>query len=141
MIKSKVRANKTIITQFCMVSLLAIFCGLFVYSVTTQASEISPQDDTSKNQCPSQFNQLEIPNDGKLCQIFAADFPASMIFFVPKTPQDVIDFYLAGNKSLSATKKVKERTLLQTSDKNTTLIISKDGAGTQIDILIKQPIG
>jgi hypothetical protein len=90
--------------------------------------------------CPENFNKISIPVNGKLCQIFAADFPASMILFVPETPEDVIKYYLASSDSFVEPKTIKKRTMLKSADNNTTLIISKDGGGTQVDILVKAPV-
>jgi hypothetical protein len=89
--------------------------------------------------CPVNFNKVSIPLNGKLCQIFAADFPASMILFVPQTPEEVVQYYLASGSFIEP-KKIKKRTLLKSTDNNTTLIISKDGSGTQVDILVKSPV-
>ncbi|MFT4655240.1 MAG: hypothetical protein ACJA0G_001252 [Kangiellaceae bacterium] len=88
--------------------------------------------------CPDYFYQIKLPNNGKLCQVFAAELPASMIFFVPQPPSEVIEFYQQHNPTFSTTKQVKDRFLMQTTDKNTTLIISSDGQGTQVDILVKK---
>jgi hypothetical protein len=93
-----------------------------------------------EQKCPSEFNQIKIPLDGKLCQIFAADYPASMVMFIPKAPNEVISNYLAAHPELTQTKQVKSRTLLQSKDKNTTLVVSADGQGTQVDILVKSPV-
>ncbi|MFT5712237.1 MAG: hypothetical protein ACI9DQ_000640 [Glaciecola sp.] len=89
--------------------------------------------------CPVNFNKVSIPLNGKLCQIFAADFPASMILFIPQTPEEVVQYYLASGSFIEP-KKIKKRTLLKSTDNNTTLIISKDGSGTQVDILVKSPV-
>ena len=90
--------------------------------------------------CPEDFNKVSIPVNGKLCQIFAADFPASMILFIPQSPEEVIKYYLASSASFIEPKKIKQRTMLKSADNNTTLIISKDGGGTQVDILVKSPV-
>jgi hypothetical protein len=90
--------------------------------------------------CPENFNKVSIPLNGKMCQIFAADFPASMILFVPQTPEEVIKYYLASSDSFIEPKLIKQRTMLKSADNNTTLIISKDGGGTQVDILVKSPV-
>jgi hypothetical protein len=90
--------------------------------------------------CPENFNQVSIPANGKMCQIFAADFPASMILFIPQTPEEVIQYYLASSNSFVKPKRIKQRTMLKSADNNTTLIISKDGGGTQVDILVKSPV-
>ncbi|AEP29013.1 hypothetical protein [Brumicola nitratireducens] len=90
--------------------------------------------------CPEDFNKVSIPVNGKMCQIFAADFPASMILFIPQTPEEVIQYYLASSANFVEPKAIKQRTMLKSADNNTTLIISKDGGGTQVDILVKSPV-
>lgn len=87
--------------------------------------------------CPDAFYQVKLPDNGKLCQVFATDLPASMIFYVPLTPSEVVDYYKQDNTVFDSSKRVKDRYLLQSSDKNTTLIISSDGKGTQVDVLVK----
>ena len=90
--------------------------------------------------CPETFNQVDIPVNGKLCQIFAADYPASMILFIPQTPEEVVEYYLSSSDQFAEPKTVKQRTMIKSADNNTTLIISKDGGGTQVDILVKAPL-
>ena len=88
--------------------------------------------------CPSSFYKIQLPSGGKLCQVFAAELPASMIFHVPVSPQKVIDFYAQNDAMFSTSKQVKDRFMLQSNDKNTTLIISADGDGAQVDVLVKK---
>ena len=90
--------------------------------------------------CPESFNQVDIPVNGKLCQIFAADYPASMILFIPQTPEEVVAYYLSSSVEFAEPKTIKQRTMIKSADNNTTLIISKDGGGTQVDILVKAPL-
>jgi hypothetical protein len=87
--------------------------------------------------CPDTFYQLKLPRNGKLCQVFAADLPASMIFFVPDAPSYVIEYFTQDSATFSINKQIKGRYMMQSSDKNTTLIISSDGEGTQVDVLVK----
>lgn len=86
--------------------------------------------------CPNNFYDVKLPSNGKLCQVFASDLPASMIFFVPQNPSEVVAFYKQDPSEFTTTKQVKQRYLLQSDDKNTTLIISNDGKGTQVDVLV-----
>lgn len=86
--------------------------------------------------CPTDFYAIKLPNNGKLCQVFATELPASMIFFVPQPPSEVVAFYQQDVSAFSTKKQVKQRYVLQSSDKNTTLIISNDGKGTQVDVLV-----
>ncbi|MFC3123280.1 hypothetical protein [Agaribacter flavus] len=93
---------------------------------------------TRDKSCPLEFNKIKIHENGKLCQIFAADFPASMVFYVPITPDAAINFYKNVGIELQHIAKIKDRTLMKSKDNNTTLIFSADGKGTQIDILVRE---
>lgn len=114
---------------------------------TLMSSNINTQD------CPQTFYSITLPQNGKLCQVFAADLPASMIFYVPQSPSDVVQYFKqqhtssessdamptggANKVSFSTSKQVKSRYLLLSDDKNTTIVISSDGEGTQVDVLVK----
>ncbi|MDT0596004.1 hypothetical protein [Glaciecola petra] len=100
-------------------------------------TDISESMQIEAQACPESFYDISLPSGGKLCQVFAADFPASMIFFVPTSPEEVVNFYKNDSTQFTNSKQVKDRFMLQTSDKNTTLIISADGEGSQVDVLIK----
>jgi len=99
---------------------------------------VAMQASLPSQSCPMSFNQVPIPESGKLCQIFAAEFPASMVLHVPQTPNSVVSFY-QDSQLYSEVQAVKERFMLQTTDKNTTIIVSTDGEGSQVDILVKRP--
>lgn len=86
--------------------------------------------------CPIQFYQVNLPQNGKLCQVFAAELPASMVFFVPQTPNEVLKYYRSFENTWADTKQVKQRYVLVSVDSKSRLIISADGAGTQVDVLI-----
>ncbi|WP_395340598.1 hypothetical protein PN836_017235 [Ningiella sp. W23] len=86
--------------------------------------------------CPERFFNVEIPQGGKLCQVFDTELPASMIFFVPSSPQSVIEFYQK-NKQYPQQSEIKNRFILKSDDNNITIIISEDGSGSQVDVLVK----
>ncbi|MEM0910388.1 MAG: hypothetical protein AAGJ37_05395 [Pseudomonadota bacterium] len=115
-----------------LVAIGILLSALVFVSTSSEANDASIKAETRV--CPSDFNSVKIPDDGKFCQVFAADFPASMVLHIPQSPAAVIDYYSA---EYPIVKEIKSRTLLQTADKNTTLIISEDGEGTQVDILVK----
>lgn len=104
-----------------------------------QAAEIEQVliEDKVTTVCPNAFYQVKLPENGKLCQVFAADLPASMIFFVPQSPSEVVNYYEVDGTIFESPERVKDRYMLQSTDKNTTLIISSDGTGTQVDVLVK----
>ncbi len=103
-------------------------------NVSTNAPLVSSEIDTQ--QCPQQFYAVTLPTNGKLCQVFATELPASMIFFVPQAPSEVVDFYRQRSGVFTTTKQVRQRYMLKSDDNTTTLIISKDGQGSQVDVLV-----
>ena len=119
---------------------LAVTCAFSLLTITASAiakpNNSASLQDNAQN-CPQDFYDVKLPENGKLCQIFAADLPASMILFVPQSPKEVLEFFKKNGSQFTTTKEVKDRFLMQSSDKNTTLIVSADGSGTQVDLLIK----
>ena len=121
---------------------VALFAAMSVGNLVT--AEADPDFSTNTlattETCPDRFSDIKVPQNGKLCQVFAtnfpASFPASMVFFVPQTPQSVLAYYQEHQTSLVNVRKVKGRTMMQSDDKSTTVIISADGHGTQVDILV-----
>lgn len=104
---------------------------------TSDVTEESNVTAFNSQACPTEFFQVPIPVGGKLCQIFATDLPASMVLYVPQTPQSVVDFY-QNNDQFQTANASKQRYLIQSKDNNITVIVSADGAGSQVDILVKQ---
>lgn len=89
--------------------------------------------------CPAKFYDVKIPRSGKLCQVFATELPASMILFVAQQPEDLLSFYTNDTAQFGPSKLVKQRYVLHSKDQTSTVIISKDGDGSQIDILVVAP--
>ncbi len=87
--------------------------------------------------CPTKFYNISIPNNGKYCQSFAAELPATMIFFMPIPPTEAVNYYLSNNGELAVTQQVKNRIMLKSADNTKTVVVSPDGVGSQIDILVK----
>ena len=118
----------------------ATICGFSALSLAAieQDQNDSLSSSIDAEACPESFYHINLPTGGKLCQVFAADFPASMIFFVPLPPQNVVEFYQNQGELFSSSKQVKDRFMMQSEDKNTTLIISTDGDGAQVDVLVKK---
>lgn len=90
------------------------------------------------NQCPKQFHDVNIPENGKYCQSFAAELPASLVFFVAMQPSETVQFFIDKNQNFDVKKEVKNRIMLSNSDNSKTLIVSPDGVGSQVDILVKR---
>lgn len=116
---------------------------LFVLSVilmTIAPLALANTSVVKSSPCPTQFNSIAIMQTGKVCQIFAADYPASMVYFVPTSPAQVVEYYLSSTSQFESATEVKNRTIMKSRDGNTTLIVSKDKAGTQVDVLVRAPL-
>lgn len=109
-------------------SLSFLFCGLLSSSVV-----LADKPDTST--CPNEFHSLAIHSEAKLCQIFDSTTPSSMVYHVKEIPSDAIAFFLE-NQTLSLSSSENKRTLIMNSTKTHRIIISPDGNGSQVDILI-----
>lgn len=105
--------------------------------ISESAHANAPSLTIESEACPSDFYQVAIPAGGKLCQIFATDLPASMVFYVPENMHTVVDFYQSAGQ-LGAAQEVNQRFVMRSSDTHTTVIVSADGAGSQVDVLVKQ---
>lgn len=130
---NRIKLATTVCVAMASVSLLAN-AETLAPQTPTNASANSP---VTSQSCPAEFYKVKLPVNGKFCQVFAADLPASMIFFVPQEPSDVVQHYIIQSEVFSIARQVKNRYMLQSADKNTTLIISSDGTGTQVDVLVK----
>ncbi|MBO1256354.1 hypothetical protein J3L16_11740 [Alteromonas sp. 5E99-2] len=88
--------------------------------------------------CPNKFHSLTVHEEAKLCQIFDSTPPFSMVYHVKEMPDDVIAFFLR-NKNLSMASRENNRTLIMNDSKTHRVVVSPDGNGSQIDILVINP--
>lgn len=91
---------------------------------------------TPANLCPELFYELTISGDARLCQIFADQLPASLSYHSDNSPAVTEAFYRAQLREPLKVSKVKNRTLIEYENRNKIIVISKDGKGSQIDILV-----
>lgn len=119
--------------------LLLLLLLIAAAKLFAQESSIAAHTDSYQETqtCPTDFFQVDIPEGGKLCQIFATDLPASMVFFVPQPVQSVVNFY-QNNAQFKPAQESLQRFIIRSNDNNITVIVSEDGSGTQVDILVKQ---
>lgn len=90
----------------------------------------------SLSSCPLAFHNVPLTQDAKQCQLFEDDFPASMIYHDTRTPESLIAYYQATNPTFSVHSAFNKRTLLIDQSENLRVVISPDGKGSQIDILV-----
>lgn len=93
--------------------------------------------ETHKPTCPEDFYTLPLYPNAKFCQLFSEQLPASMSYFAMSSQQTAKAFYLEKLGQAEDEKMLKGRIVLQYSNGQKVIVISKDGQGSQIDILIK----
>jgi hypothetical protein len=109
----------------------------------TPAQESKPEpepmsiSETRSPTCPADFYTLPLYPNAKFCQLFAQELPASMSYFAISDPQSAKDFYINQLGQAEDEKMLKGRIVLQYSNGQKVVVISKDGQGSQIDILVK----
>lgn len=91
--------------------------------------------------CPGEFHSIVIPATAKQCQLFDTSVndeivPASMVYFVADSKDNVISFYQQAIPELTVHSTFNERTLLVANDNAIRVVVSPDGNGSQVDILV-----
>lgn len=120
-------------------------CGLLLSGVTL-ADTLSVEATTSgpaAAMCPGEFHSIAIPASAKQCQLFDTAvgddvIPASMVYFMADSKSDVISFYQQAIPGLTVHSTFNERTLLVAKDNTIRVVVSPDGDGTQVDILVAE---
>ncbi|GAB2687274.1 hypothetical protein GCM10027170_18180 [Aliiglaciecola aliphaticivorans] len=87
--------------------------------------------------CPEEFYSLPLFPNPKLCQVFAPELPASLTYHAVTDQQSAMGFYTEKLGQADQVKTLKGRIMMQYDDAKKIIILSKDGAGTQIDVLVK----
>ena len=95
------------------------------------------EPETRSTTCPDDFFTLPLYPNAKFCQLFADELPASMSYFAVSDQQTTKAFYLEQLGQAEDEKILKGRIVLQYANGQKVVVISKDGQGSQIDILIK----
>lgn len=86
--------------------------------------------------CPTHFYSLPLPSDASTCQQFDDAFPASLSFHSKMNLTQIKDFYTASKPALTLAQNQLGRYVIQDSNNQHRIVISKDGLGTQVDLLI-----
>ena len=108
-----------------------------VYTADLVAEEQSSAPVVTTQNCPEVFYDLPLYPNAKFCQLFAEKTPASMSYFAISDQQTAKKFYIEQLGQAEDEQTLKGRIVLQYNQGQTVLIISKDGDGSQIDILVK----
>lgn len=108
-----------------------------IYSAGVFAEDQSVEPVVNTQTCPEGFYGLPLYPNAKFCQLFAEKIPASMSYFAISNQQAAKDFYIDKLGQAEDEQMLKGRIVLQYNQGQKVLIISKDGQGSQIDILVK----
>lgn len=87
--------------------------------------------------CPQEFFTLPLFPEAKLCQVFGEQLPASMTYHAATDQQTTQKFYTEQLGEADHVKSLKGRIQMEYDNANKIIMISKDGTGTQIDVLVK----
>jgi hypothetical protein len=87
--------------------------------------------------CPTDFFALPIVNDAKFCQTFAAELPATLSYHANLAIDAAKAFYSEALGVPESDNMIKGRIVLVYQTGKQTVIISPDGQGSQVDILVK----
>jgi hypothetical protein len=87
--------------------------------------------------CPNDFFQLPLYPQARMCQIFAEELPASLVYHANADQETTKDYYLQSLGQAESENTLKGRIVLQYKNGDRIIIISADGNGTQVDILVK----
>ena len=108
-----------------------------LFSGFLQAQGLQVEKLVNVRSCPENFYTLPLYPNAKFCQLFAEALPASMSYFAGSDQQTAKAFYVDQLGQAEDEKVLHGRIVLQYSKGQKVLVISKDGQGSQIDILIK----
>jgi hypothetical protein len=118
-----------------------IFKGPLLFAMLSsawlQAQDLKIENYVNVQSCPENFYTLPLYPNAKFCQLFAEELPASMSYFASSNQQTTKAFYVEQLGQAEDEKMLHGRIVLQYFNGQKVVVISKDGQGSQIDILIK----
>ncbi|MDN4501747.1 hypothetical protein QX776_05010 [Alteromonadaceae bacterium BrNp21-10] len=117
-----------------MLNLPQIKKGLSATAIATLLLSTTAQADMG---CPATLHQAPVMPDAKFCQLFNEELPASLTYHAPSDIPQAADYYLQQLGDPDSDVTVKGRRVLQFSAGQKIIVLSEDGNGTQVDMLIK----
>jgi hypothetical protein len=87
--------------------------------------------------CPAEFMSMPLYPMARFCQVFADTPPASLSYHADTDIDHARAFYLELLGEAESEDMLAGRVLLQYQNGNKIIVISRDGQGAQVDILIK----
>jgi hypothetical protein len=86
--------------------------------------------------CPSTFYNVKLTRDASACHVFADELPASITYHSKLTSNELQHFFrqqIGGPVTQSLS---QNRILIRQENDQTIIVISRDGTGSQVDILV-----
>jgi hypothetical protein len=115
--------------------LSALGLSMMTLSMSAQATS-APESQPKITSCPKSFYAVKIHEEARQCQRFDANMPASMVYFVNDSTDALVAFYLALMPNLHLKGEHNARILLSNDAGDVRVVVSPDGEGAQIDILV-----
>ena len=113
-----------------------LFAGTGLLAISSANATTPPEMQPDITSCPTAFFAVSIHKDAKQCQRFDTDMPASLVYFVADTPQSLVAYYLELMPDLSLKGTFNQRVLLVNTQQDVRVVVSPDGDGAQVDILV-----
>lgn len=86
--------------------------------------------------CPETFYSLPLPEKASTCHQFNDTLPASLSFHSKHSMEEVKQFYQGTNLVFQSSQKHLGRYVIKGEDDQYRIVISKDGNGAQVDLLV-----
>ncbi len=109
-------------------------------SVSVAAAAQSEQSGFASQSCPADFFGLPLYPDAKMCQLFSDGLPASLTYHASTDQSTAQKFFTQNLGNANKTSTLLGRTVLEYDGSNVIIVISKDGDGSQVDVLVKSDI-
>lgn len=87
--------------------------------------------------CPESFYQHPVFPGAKLCQSFDNTLPATLVYHADTQQEAAVAFFTEQLGAAEREANVKGRVVLEYQGGDQVIIISQDGDGSQVDVLVK----
>ncbi|WP_166423395.1 hypothetical protein [Paraglaciecola sp. 20A4] len=105
-------------------------------SETLITNDTQNTEEMHADTCPTVFYQLQLSLDASACHVFAGTLPASITYHSNQSPK-AVDLFLRQQIDTPFTQTFDHnRILLHLEGNRKIIVISPDGPGSQVDILI-----